>query len=115
MDLSEKLEINNRELINEKIVEALRRLRQCNETHFLIVTYMNVVTEKRDSSAYSKARLIVNPIFKDTILTKENLLLLNPRFRMVFIPSEDYKLFDLYDFISNQKKKGVSFNEFFCE
>ncbi|MBY0217837.1 hypothetical protein [Paenibacillus illinoisensis] len=100
LDLSDKINMENSEEVEGKVSEAINRLRQCDSTHFLAVTFMNVVNDPFGSSAITEFKLIINPTFIDLFDEDPDCLALcNPKFRYAYIPKDGSTLFDVFDIV----------------
>jgi hypothetical protein len=115
LDLSDKIDIGNEEVVEGKASEAIDRLRQCDSTHFLVLTFMNVVNEPSVSTMFSESKLIINPRFISLIDEDPDCLsLFIPRFRFVFIPKENSNLFDVFDIVKGRIiAQNFSFSKLF--
>jgi hypothetical protein len=114
LDLPEKVDIDNRNETVDKLKEAINRLKQCDSTHFLYFTYMNVINNAEGSESVAEFKLIINPNHIELLQQDPTcLLLFQPRFRYVYIPQTGKDVFDRFDMTNRQTIQNIPFEDLF--
>lgn len=104
INFPEKASPEDQRDIQEKLELSIARLRQCDNTHFLAVTFINFVTDPGQTCSYNFGKFICNPSIKENIYEmRPQLMQLYPRFRMVLIPHEDRVGCDVWDFVDDRQ------------
>lgn len=112
IDIAEETASGDFRAIQEKTVEVLSRLRQCDSVHFIVVTNFNLVTLSDRTEANIFQRLVANreiPAWKNQDL----LNLFRPKFATVLLPSPELDSFNEINIQSGTIVMNKSYNTIF--